>query len=222
MTKLTSILMACLLLATTAVKAGHYLDDSNANYIGTVTLSYNIPTIVAFNATYSIYDVQINGRPAGKRLRVYNLDSTLDINSVSNNALQIDKARSNSVGWWVANDVSAANMNPGVGSKSGNDVSFWVPQYQPNCSWWTDIITAFKLPGVINSTNANMVVFFDGIGNPIAASNPTGFLFPYPSTTPTHFFGHRVDLTKTWTWGAMTISEISTATGYSWYSLYKF
>ena len=221
MTKLTSILMACLLLATTAVKAGHYLVDTPSSWAGFVTIGYNVPSEPAFNGYYSAFDVQINGRPSGKKMRVLHLVSTVDSNGKNNDADQVKIAQSNNVGDWIAGDCDVHNWNT-YHSGAGCSTCFVIQSWQPNCDWYTDIINAFKLPGGSTSADCNTVLFFDGLGYPLAAFDPTGWQFPTPSTTPTHFFGHRVDPSKPLTFGPETMASINAAIAPSWYTLYKF
>lgn len=154
-------------------------------------------------------------------MRVLHLTSTVDSNGTNNKPSQVSIAQSNNVGHWIAGDCLVHNMQSGYYGK-GCGTCFVIQSWQGNCSWWSDIITPFKLPGGGTSGDCNTVVFFDGIGNPLAAFNPTGWQYPLPSTTPTHFFGHRVDMSKPTTFGPETMGSINAAIAPSWYTLYKF
>lgn len=230
--------LACLL----PLSAGHFLDDHspNNNYVGQLTIGFNVPSVLGFNATYDIYDVQLNYAPGGTTLRILNLDKTVDSSGTVNDALQIEIAASNNLGAWLSNGISVFNIqnSPGMpgntptGSGTGNGNRFFVQTWQPNCSWQADVMNTFGVL-VPDSTYCNTIVFFDWFGFPVAAFDPTGWQLPMPSATPTHAFGHFVDysascppvngLPSPWLYGSHTIADILSALGPgTTYDIYKF
>ena len=228
MHKTTSLLLAiglaasCLLATSTESRAGHFLDDNNATYVGTTVIGWNVPNLPAFNALYQVFDLPIQWRP-GKSLRVLNLSSTTNSANLVNRADEIERARSNNVGNFLAGDCSMFNISPLFGSGSGEQTSYFVQEWQPNCDWQQDIIQAFSFNGASSTSASCTCVYFNSSGDPIAFFDVTSWQYPLPSTTPTLHYGHRVDMTSTSQYqNNITPGQVSAAIAPAYYQLRSF